>query len=213
MSKIYLLNEQKFENVENLEVFDIEFINFNIDLKKYDALVFTSKNAVYSLDKNNKDWKNIPSYLIAQKTANIAKNLGANIAFIGESGHGNDFAYELIPHLKEKKVLYIKALKTVSDLPNILKGNNIDLDEVIAYKTTCNHKEPIILEKNSTIIFTSPSSVECFFKKYSWDNSFKAISIGKTTANFLPKNINSKISDITSVEECVKIALKNSFKK
>ncbi|WP_418185615.1 uroporphyrinogen-III synthase [Aliarcobacter vitoriensis] len=208
MSKIYLLNEQKFENVENLEVFDIEFINFDIDLKKYDALVFTSKNAIYSLDKNNKDWKNIPSYLIAQKTANIAKNLGANIAFIGESGHGNDFAYELIPHLKEKKVLYIKALKTVSDLPNILKKNNIDLDEVISYKTTCNNDKLVILEKNSTIIFTSPSSIECFFKKYSWDNSFKAIAIGKTTANFLPKNINLQISDITSVEECVKIALK-----
>ena len=43
MSKIYLLNEQKFDGVENLEVFEIEYLKFDLDLKKYDALVFTSK--------------------------------------------------------------------------------------------------------------------------------------------------------------------------
>ena len=46
MSKIYLLNEQKFDDVENLEVFEIEYLKFDLDLEKYDALVFTSKNAI-----------------------------------------------------------------------------------------------------------------------------------------------------------------------
>jgi len=208
MSKIYLLNEQKLENVENLEVFQIEYLNFDIDIKKYDALIFTSKNAIFAIDKNNKHWIDIPSYIIAQKTANIAKKFSSNIAYIGNSGHGNEFAYELIPYLKNKKALYVKALKTVSNLSNILMQNGINLDEIVAYKTTCNKIKPIVLEKNSTIIFTSPSSVECFFKKYSWDSSFKAIVIGKTTALYLPKNINYQVSEITSVEECVKLALK-----
>ncbi|WP_419677465.1 uroporphyrinogen-III synthase [Aliarcobacter lanthieri] len=209
MKKIYLLNDQKFENIENLEVFEIEYLKFDIDIKQYNALVFTSKNAILSLNKNTQDWIDIPSYVIAQKTADIAKKFNANISFIGSSGHGNDFAYELIPYLKNKKVLYIKALKTVSNLPNILRENSINIDEIVAYKTTCNKKEPIILEKNSTIIFTSPSSVECFFKKYSWHSSFKAIVIGKTTALYLPKNIDYQISVSTSVEECVKLALKS----
>ena len=139
----------------------------------------------------------------------IAKEFGANIAFIGFSGHGNDFANELIPYLKNKKTLYIRALKTVSNLTNILKENGIDIDEIISYKTSCNKQEIKILDKNSTIIFTSPSSVECFFKKYSWEDSFKAIAIGKTTALYLPKNIKCEISSITSVEECVKLALKD----
>ncbi|RBQ26717.1 MULTISPECIES: uroporphyrinogen-III synthase [Arcobacteraceae] len=208
MKKIYLLNDQKFDNIENLEVFEIEYLKFDIDVKQYNALVFTSKNAILSLDKNNKEWIDIPSYVIAQKTANVAKRFNSNIAFIGSSGHGNDFAYELIPYLKNKKVLYIKALKTVSNLPNILRENSINVDEIVAYRTTCNKKEPILLEENSTIIFTSPSSVECFFKKYSWHSSFKAIVIGKTTALYLPKNIDYQISVSTSVEECVKLALK-----
>ena len=209
MSKIYLLNEQKFDDVENLEVFEIEYLRFDLDLEKYDALVFTSKNAIFSLEENGINWKSTPSYVIAPKTADIAKKFGANIAFIGFSGHGNDFANELIPYLKNKKTLYIRALKTVSNLTNILKENGIDIDEIISYKTSCNKQEIKILDKNSTIIFTSPSSVECFFKKYSWEDSFKAIAIGKTTALYLPKNIKCEISSLTSVEECVNLALKN----
>ncbi|MFW2600804.1 uroporphyrinogen-III synthase [Aliarcobacter butzleri] len=205
MKKIYLLNEQKHKDVENLEVFQIEYIKSDIDLKKYDALVFTSKNGVKAINSFNQDWKNISSYAIAQKTANTIIKLGGVVEFIGNSGHGNDFAYELKNVLKDKKVLYVKALKTVSNLPNILKENGIFLDEIIAYKTSCK-KSNIILEENSIFIFTSPSSVECFFKQYSWKNSYKAIVIGKTTAEFLPSNINYEISSQTSVEECIKLA-------
>ena len=205
MKKIYLLNEQKHEDVENLEVFQIEYIKSDVDLKKYDALVFTSKNGVKAINSFNQDWKNISSYAIAQKTANTIIKLGGVVEFIGNSGHGNDFAYELKNVLKDKKVLYVKALKTVSNLPNILKENGIFLDEIIAYKTSCK-KSNIILEENSIFIFTSPSSVECFFKQYSWKNSYKAIVIGKTTAEFLPSNINYEISSQTSVEECIKLA-------
>lgn len=205
MKKIYLLNEQKHEDVENLEVFQIEYIKSDVDLKKYDALVFTSKNGVKAINSFKQDWKNIPSYAIAQKTANTIIKLGGIVEFIGNSGHGNDFAYELKNVLKDKKVLYVKALKTVSNLPNILKENGIFLDEIIAYKTSCK-KSNIILEENSIFIFTSPSSVECFFKQYSWKNSYKAIVIGKTTAEFLPSNINYEISSQTSVEECIKLA-------
>ena len=209
MKKIYLLNNQKFHGVENLEVFEVQYLKFDLDLKKYDALVFTSKNAIFSLEENCINWKSTPSYLIAPKTAKEAEKLGANIAFVGESGHGDDFANELIPHLKDKRVLYLKASKTVSNLSEILRENGIDLNEIVVYKTTCNKKERKVLDKNSTIIFTSPSSVECFFQKFSWDDSFKAITIGKTTALYLPKNIKFEISSKTRVEECVKLALKD----
>lgn len=205
MGKIYLLNDQKYKGVENLQVFQIEYIKSDIDLSKYDALIFTSKNGVKAINSFNQEWKKIPSYAIAQKTSNDIIKLGGTVEFIGNSGHGNDFAYELIDVLKNKKVLYIKALKTVSNLPSILKENGILLDELVAYKTSCK-KSNTILEDNSIFIFSSPSSVECFFKQYSWKDSYKAIVIGKTTAEFLPLNINYKISPQTSIEECIKLA-------
>ena len=205
MAKIYLLNNQIYSEVENIEVFQIEYIKSKIDLLKYDALIFTSKNAVYSLDSFNKDWKKIPSFVIAPKTASIIEKLGGKIAFTGITSHGNEFAQELIELLKNKKVLYIKASKTVSNLVEILKKNEVLLDELVAYQTTCK-KSNVLLEDNSIFIFTSPSSVECFFKQYIWKDSYKAIVIGKTTANYLPKNVDCTISSQTSIDECINLA-------
>ena len=128
MAKIYLLSNQKYKDVENLEVFKIEYLKVDIDLSKYDALIFTSKNAIYSLNSFDKSWKNIPSFAIAPKTAQIIEEEGANLAFTGTSSHGNEFAKELIPLLKNKKALYIKAFKTVSNLVELLKESHIDVD-------------------------------------------------------------------------------------
>ncbi len=210
MNKIYLLNNQKFDDIINLEVFSIEYLSSNINLNTYDALIFTSKNAIYSLNSLNKDWKTIDSFAIAPKTANSIKNYGGKLVFTGLSSHGSEFAKELIPILKNKKALYIRASKVVSNLIEILKENSINIDELITYKRVCNNDNNIKIENNSTIIFTSPSSVECFFKNYSWNSSLKAIIIGKTTAKYLPKNINFLISSTTSIEECIKLA-KNSI--
>lgn len=205
MSKIYLLNNLRYEGIENLNVFGIEYIKSDINLNKYDALIFTSKNAIYSLDSFNKIWQEIPSYAIAPKTANIINKYGGNLEFTGVSSHGNEFAKELIPRLKDKKVLYIRALKTVSKLVDILKENSIEIDELVCYKTSC-IKSSKTLEDNSVFIFSSPSSVECFFKNYIWKDSYKAIVIGKTTAKYLPKNIDYLISKETSIDECIKLA-------
>ena len=113
--------------------------------------------------------------------------------------------------LKDKKALYIKALKTVSDLPKILRENDILVDEVITYKTSCKESNKV-LEDSSIFIFTSPSTIECFFKQYSWKDSYTAIVIGKTTAKYLPKDVNYEISLETSVDECIKLAKQNFFK-
>jgi uroporphyrinogen-III synthase len=205
MSKIYLLSNQKYPNVENLEVFQIEYIKSNIDLSTYDALIFTSKNAIYSLDSFNKNWKKIDSFAIAPKTANIIKEMGGKVVFTGITSHGDEFAQELITLLKNKKVLYIKALKTVSNLVEILKENDVLIDELVTYQTSCK-KSNSSLEDNSVFIFTSPSSVECFFKQYQWKDNYKAIVIGKTTAKYLPKEVDYTISSETSIDECINLA-------
>ena len=137
MAKIYLLSNQKYSDVENLEAFHIEYIKSNPNLSNYDALIFTSKNAVYSLDSFNENWKKLDSYVIAPKTSQIIEKLGGKVVFTLFTSHGNEFAQELIELLKNKKVLYVKALKTVSNLVEILKENDVLIDELVAYKTSC----------------------------------------------------------------------------
>ncbi|PLY05372.1 MAG: uroporphyrinogen III synthase [Arcobacter sp.] len=206
MNKIYLLSNHKYDDIENLEVFKIEYIPSMVDLSLYDALIITSKNAIYSLNSFNNDWKDIPSFAIAKKTAEVIKKEGGVVEFTGKTGHGNDFAKELIPLLRNKKVLYVRALKVASNLVNLLKDYNIDVEELITYKTVCNKSLNAKIENYSTIIFTSPSSINCFFNKYSWNDTLKAIVIGKTTGKYMPDDIKYEISSETSLEECIKLA-------
>ncbi|HIP12210.1 MAG TPA: uroporphyrinogen-III synthase [Arcobacter sp.] len=209
MSKdIYLLSNIKnldFD-IKSLNIFDINFLEYDIDFNSYDALIFTSKNAIYSINHDT-SWKNISSYAISKKTAQILKESSSNLQFTGISGHGDDFAKELIPILKNKKVLYIRAKKVVSNLHKILNKNNILCEELVTYETTCiNYNVDKKPNKNSIIIFSSPSTIECFLSNFTWDDSYLAIVIGKTTAKYLPLNINYKISQETSLESCIKMA-------
>ncbi len=212
---IYILSDKKINGAKNIPVIDITYIQQDIDYNLYNSLIITSKNALYSIDSMNEKWKNIPIYAIAPQTANIVKKLGGNLEFIGTDGHGDKFALELIDKLKGKKALYIRGEKVVSNLINILKQNNISCDETIVYKTVCKeYKQFGQLPKDSIIIFSSPSTIKCFFKNTTWDESFKAVCIGDTTAKYLPSHIKPYIADTTSLESCVEKGLElNSYKQ
>ncbi len=205
---IYILSDKKVKWAKNLPVFEIEPIKQDIDLSHYDALIFTSKNAIYSIDAMDKSWKKKPAYVIAPETAKIVKHLGGNLKFVGKEKHGDQFALEIAEKLKHQKVLYLRASKVVSNLVNILHRNEIVCDELTVYQTVCKpFDKKVTLPKNSTIIFSSPSTIECFLKNISWDESFRAIAIGKTTAHYFPEHITPVISDTTSLESCVKKAI------
>ena len=206
MRDIILLNDIPYEGAINLPLFEINYLPSTIDLLQYDALIFTSKNAIKAIDTINQEWKNIHSYCIAPKTAQVIQSYQGQNVFTGKKSHGDDFALELIPLLKNKKALYIKAAKTVSKLTSILREANIAVDELTAYETVCTTKAFSAPKENSIIIFTSPSSVECFFKKFSWKKSYQAIVIGQTTAKYLPKTIDFIISPIQSIDSCIKLA-------
>ena len=201
---IYLLNNYKIEGAKNIPLFKIDYINKKIDISKYDAIIFTSKNAIHAIDSFNKAWKNIPSYVISEQTAKLVKDLNGKIAYISKTKHGNEFAYEILDLLKNKKVLYLRGKEIVSDLIEILSEEKIQINDEIIYENCFNEAvKSIDIPKNSKIIFTSPSTIEYFFKVFSWDESFTAISIGKTTAKYFPKNIKPVIADDTSFKSCV----------
>ncbi|MBU3014983.1 uroporphyrinogen-III synthase [Poseidonibacter lekithochrous] len=205
---IYLLNNYKIKGVKNIPLFKIEYINKKIDFSKYDAIIFTSKNAINAINSFNKAWKNIPSYVISEQTAKLVKDLNGKIEYISKIKHGDEFAYEILTLLKNKKVLYLRGKEIVSNLINILSDNKIQIDDEIIYENCFDEAvKTVEIPKNSKIIFTSPSTIEYFFKVFSWDESYQAISIGKTTAQYFPKNIKPIIADNTSFKSCVDKAL------
>jgi uroporphyrinogen-III synthase len=211
---IYLLNGTKVKRAKNLLLFKLEYLQSDVDLSAYDALVFTSKNAVFAMHSFNSAWKKVPAYAIAPQTAKTIKKLGGNVKFVGIKKHGNAFAHELVQELLGKKVLYVRGKKIVSDLVCILKEGGVGCDEMIVYENVCD-PEPNIqkLPKNSYIVFSSPSSIECFLKHYRWQKSYHAICIGETTAKHLPPEIKPHIADTTSIESCIDKAVELEGKK
>jgi len=206
---IYVLNNKKIKYAKNLPLFEIKFIDMpNLKIKQYDALIFTSQNAILALDQATKEWKDIPSYVISEQSGKLVKDLKGKLKFFSRSRHGNEFAEEITPLLENKKILYIRAEQVASDIKNILKKNNIKCDEVVMYKNVpLPNTQTKNLPKNSKIIFSSPSTVKYFFKHYEWKDTYKAIVIGKTTAQSLPSDMEFLISETTSLDSCVKKAL------
>lgn len=205
---IYVLSDKKTKWAKNLPVFEIQTITKQIDFSKYDALIFTSKNGVKALNASGEKWKKIPSYVIAPQTAKLVLDLGGKVKFVGKEKHGNEFAHELIEHLKDKKVLYLRSEKIVSDLISILNTNGVECEDIVVYKTVCKKfKKKIKLPKGSTVIFSSPSTIECFLQNCEWDSSYKAISIGHTTEQYFPPYITPVLADTTSLDACVRKAI------
>lgn len=205
---IYLLSDKKIKWAKNIPLFEIEHIKQEIIVENYDAIVFTSKNAIEAIESFNKNWKKIPCYVISSQSAKLVRALNGKLEFIGKEKHGNEFAYELVNRLKNKKVLYLRGEKVVSKLISIFKKNDIDCTDVVVYRNNyIKPRKKIVLPKGSKIIFSSPSTIEYFFKNFDWDDSFHAISIGKTTAKYFPEEIKPVFADDVSLESCVKKAL------
>jgi uroporphyrinogen-III synthase len=209
---IYILSDKKVKLAKNLPMIEIEPIEKKIDYAKYDALVFTSKNAILVINEMDQEWKKKPSYVIAPQTAKIVKKLNGRLVFTGKTNHGNSFAKELIEPLKGKKVLYLGALEVASNLVALLNENGVHCDNEPIYKTVCKkYDSKIQLPENSIIIFSSPSTIKCFFENIDWQSSYKAVAIGETTAEKFPSDIVPYIADTTSLESCVSKALEVSI--
>ncbi len=205
---IYILSNKRIENTKNLTVIEIKFLKKEINLKDFDVIIFTSQNGVLALNKLNRDWINIASLAIGKATATKIKNLGGNLVYTSNTSHGDLFANEIISLLKDKKVLYIRAKKVASNLVSILKDSEINLIDEVLYKTECQEYSKLQKpERDSYIIFSSPSTIECFFKYFEWDDSYKAVAIGETTAKYIPNNIYFLVSPIQTLKGCVEFIL------
>lgn len=205
---IYVLSDKEVKYTKSLPVIETQMIEEKVDLSSYDALVFTSKNGVKYIDRLTNEWKKIPAYAISAQTAKAIKDLGGKVAFVGKEKHGDEFAHELLSLLSGKKTAYVGAQSTISNFMKILQENGIECDHIPVYHTVCKaYEKKITLPKGSVVIFSSPSTIECFFKNVTWDESFTAISIGRTTAKYFPDFIQPLIAENTSLESCVYKAL------
>lgn len=199
---IYLFSNTPKKGVKHIKIIDINFLH-PLKFPDFNAIVFTSKNAVKALSSLHVEWKNTPCYAIGKPTAEEVLKHGGVVQYIGKNSHAQEFAKEIKPLLKEKEILFPRAKKVVTNLKKLL--HPLHLHEVVVYETKCS-EEFIKPPHRSTLIFTSPSCIKCFLEKFEIDKSYKIICIGKKTASSLPENISYKIPQIQSIDECIKLA-------
>ena len=209
MRKIYLVSNTKTadESVINLSVSRIEFLKFDLNLSEFDALVATSKNAFNALKFNEINaLENLPIFAIASGCAAAAKGLGFTQIYTGQNAHGDDFAREILPLLKNKKVLYLKGKDSASNFLEILQDGGVNIKAIIAYENVLNPcKMELKPPKNSILIFTSPINVRNFLSIFGWDESYQTISIGKVTAKEL-KFSTPIVSQNQDINACIALA-------
>ena len=209
MRKIYLVSNTKTadESVINLSVSRIEFLKFDLNLSEFDALVATSKNAFNALKFNEINaLENLPIFAIASGCAAAAKGLGFTQIYTGQNAHGDDFAREILPLLKNKKVLYLKGKDSASNFLEILQDGGVNIKAVVAYENVLNPcKMELKPPKNSILIFASPINVRNFLANFGWDESYQTISIGKVTAKEL-KFTTPIVSQNQDINACIALA-------
>lgn len=182
-------------------------LNILINFDDFDFIVFTSKNAIKAIDSFDNSWKNTPALVIAPNTAKVVKKHGGKVEFVGTKSYGDEFAIEILDIVKDKKVLFLRAAKVMSKLYDILKKHDIDIIEKIIYETTIlNLSKSLQPPPNSTIIFSSPSTISGFLDNFLWHSSYKAVAIGKTTVNSLPSYIKHTVAKTPSLKDAIDTA-------
>lgn len=204
---IYLFSDKTYEGVEHLPLFEICYDLTPLDTSSYDSIVFTSKNSVKALERMHADWKNKDAYAIGEGTASFINHVGGNVVFTCKESYGDIFAQTIAPLLQHKRVLFPRAKEVSSSLFSILLKHHVTIEERIVYETVCKtypiEKAPL---KESKLIFTSPSTVHCFFKNFPWDESYRAIVIGEKTAAALPLHVKYFLAPEQSIASCIALA-------
>lgn len=206
---IYLISNTPFddESVEKISLCDIKFNKFNIDLSEFDALIVTSKNGINSLKFNSIILADILVFAIGKATALSCKEFGFTQIYEAQNSHGSEFGAEILEKLYGKRILFIKAKETISNLDIYFNQNGIDISVIDGYENLILKKDISSKPKsNSILIFTSPINVRAFIQNLGWDNSYKAVAIGKATAQALKPYTDPIISKSQTIKDCVELA-------
>lgn len=215
---IYLVSNTPYSDndIVWLNLCKIKFFKFDVNLSKFDAIIATSKNSINALKFNSIALTDILVFAIGKATALACKEFGFTQIYEAKNSHGSEFGAEILEKLYGKKVLFIKAKETVSNLDIYFSQNGIDITVVDGYENLILYPNDIKKpEPNSTIIFTSPMNVRAFIQNFSWNNSYQAVVIGKATASTLASYCTPIISNSQSLKSCIELAksLDNSWCK
>src|SRR6185437_9197777 len=142
--------------------------------------VFTSANAVNAVKKllpRKPSWK---IFCIGYQTKQSASDIFDEKNIVGIADNGEELGEEIIKQSSVKKTIFFCGNQRRETLPEKLKKNGIELEEIVVYKTI--EKPQIISKHYDGILFFSPSGVRSFFSVNKIKEPVQLFAIGTTTA-------------------------------
>ncbi|MDQ1299240.1 MAG: uroporphyrinogen-III synthase [Campylobacterota bacterium] len=190
--------------VVHIPILSVHFFTPEINFNLYTGIIITSKQAAQALKHYSPNWDQLQVICVGEATASAVEALGARFVQTAD-GYGMSITEVLSQH--QGKWLYLRPKMIASSWPSYARELGITVDEVIIYETRCNEDmQKIEIAKNGVLIFTSPSSIECFCKRADILPTHDVVVIGTTTQNALPPEIKSTISSQTSLISCIEKA-------
>ena len=208
MRPVYLCSPKRHPDAIPLPMIHFEIVADRLEYQGCDTLMFTSKQAVLSAEAIDPGWKRLPALAIGPATARQIESLGGKVLHRPEHFYGEVLAEDLRRLFADRKILYLRPREISFDSRSYLEKAGIELKEQILYETKCRSYEASDAPSpGAVIVFTSPSTIHCFLKNFSWDASYTAVVIGKATLKHLPQGAKSVIAEVPTIDACMVQAL------
>ena len=177
----------KTEPIENVEVQqEIEHV-----LTLLASVVFTSMNAADALArfvlKQQPGWK---IYCIGNTTKLLVEKHFGKQSIAGYADNATALA-EIIVADKPGEIIFFCGSQRRDELPEILRSNNIKVNEIIVYETIALPQK--VKNNYHGILFFSPSAVTSFFSVNKLNPTTVLFAIGSSTENEIRKYAPNKI--------------------
>lgn len=208
MSKqIYLFSTSSHPDTISINSLVITLLKPHINFSDYDYLIITSKQVSNVLREYEKImFIEKKALCISKATASSFEELGGTVLEVG-NGYGDDLHKSVKKYPKETKWLYLRAKKVASNFVELLQKEGYLIDEKVVYESKCSDKmKNIDLEEGAVLIFTSPSSLNCFLENHSISLNHNIVVIGSTTAKSVPTGVSFSIAKEHTIESCIVLA-------
>ena len=195
---------------EDISVADSDFIKIRFSripqplLKsELENVIITSKNTVESLATNfplsKLQFKNI--YCVGRRTKALVEKKIGPVNLVAKNA--KKLGPLLLEDIKGKEVTYFTSSLRLDELPNFLAENDVEVNEVEAYKTMFSPQK--VKENTDGILFYSPSTVQSYIQGN--QPTGIAFCIGETTALEAKKHFKEvKIAQVPTVESVIELA-------
>jgi uroporphyrinogen-III synthase len=161
-------------------------------IHKKAAVVFTSMNAVDAvfaqLTGHSPEWD---IFSIGHTTQQLIRDYFKQSRMLATGDSAAQLAQAIVDTASVSDVIFFCGDNRRDELPSILRGNNIQVNEITVYQTQMT--SAAIAKTYDGILFFSPSAVESFFATNTLPTHTIPFAIGKTTAEAISMHTQNPI--------------------